>query len=228
MPRAEILPVTDDNASLGRRLAAAREAKGLEIEKAAHDTRIRLQRLKDLEADDYSRFPHPSYARMFLADYAKYLGIPAADIRSLLPESGDCGAGGYHYIDTLGAEPSEEPVARRMRPRRRVLPVLVSTAALLIISVLAINLTVTLRKLERLGLDQPIPPQAAPVAEPAAPPQPVRAVEPEDLALLNETLAKPAPEAFTPANLATPAPTPAADEGAIFAVGTLDAAGRLP
>jgi cytoskeleton protein RodZ len=227
MPRAEKPTAADDASSLGHRLATARQSKGLELEKAAHDTRIRPQRLRDLEADDYSRFPHPSYARMFLADYAKYLGIPVADIRAQLPESGDCGAGGYEYLETLGGEPADERVTtRRVRPRRRVMPLLFGAAAVVIIGALAINLTVTIRKLEQLGLSQPAEKaEVLPAAPPIESAAPATAVEPEDLALLHQTLAQPAPEAFAPANLATPVPTP--DERAALVGGTLDVTGRI-
>ena len=59
--------------SLGAQFAAAREKRGLSIEKVSSETHIRVQRLREIERDDYSQFSHPSYARMYAIDYAKYL-----------------------------------------------------------------------------------------------------------------------------------------------------------
>ncbi len=82
---AAVFDSDESGESLGSRLAAARKAKDLPIEKAAHDTRIRVQRLREIEHDDFSQFSHPSYARMFLTDYARYLGMDVDAIKHLLP-----------------------------------------------------------------------------------------------------------------------------------------------
>jgi cytoskeleton protein RodZ len=190
------------------------------LEKAAHDTRIRTQRLRELEADDYSHCPHPSYARMFLRDYAKYLGVAMAEIKADLPETGECGTWGYQYLDELGAESVTVPAARRIKPRRRLMPTLIAATAVLVIGFLALHLVLTIRKLDSLGLGQPTESVEVKPAEPApAPAAPAPAVVAEDVAILNETLSENTVEAFAPvsANLATPAATP--DERAAFFVG---------
>ena len=46
---------------VGARLGGARIKAGISLEKAAKDTRIRVQRLKEIEADDFSGFAHPTY-----------------------------------------------------------------------------------------------------------------------------------------------------------------------
>jgi cytoskeleton protein RodZ len=210
--------------TLGQRLASVRESRGLELEKAAHDTRIRAQRLRELEADDYSHCPHPSYARMFLRDYAKYLGVPLADIKGDLPDSGECGAGGYQYLDELGGDDLPVPTVQRIKPRRRLLPALAGVTALLVIGFLSLQLVLTIRKIDSLGLDKPA--DSAEIKPAEASPEttvPTVAVA-EDVAVLNETLSVTAEEAFppVPATLATPASTP--DGRAAFVVGSgLDA-----
>jgi cytoskeleton protein RodZ len=214
--------------TLGQRLAAVREQKGLALEKVAHDTRMRVQRLKELEADDYSRCPHPSYARMFLKDYAKYLGIPLAEIKDLLPESGECGASGYKYIDELAGETVPVPTVRRLRPRRRLLPALAVGTSAILVAVVALQVTIWFRKLDSLNLGSPE--DTAAEVKPAETPavtRPATAIA-EDVALLEEIptvtetvsetvveqTAAPAPaevseisQAFTaPLTVSTPAP----------------------
>ncbi len=60
--------------SVGRILQQARLARKLEIEDVAERTKIRPDRLIDLEADEYSHFPNLTYAKSFLAKYARFLG----------------------------------------------------------------------------------------------------------------------------------------------------------
>src|SRR2546423_449034 len=72
--------------SLGYKLRQARLRKNITIEEAAHATKIRTGRIEDLERDDYSNFANLSYAKGFLAIYAKYLGI---DIASYLEQFDD-------------------------------------------------------------------------------------------------------------------------------------------
>ena len=57
-----------------------------------------IQRVREMERDDFSSFPHSSYARMYAIDYAKYLGIPISRVRRMLPEAGEQGWGGHQYL----------------------------------------------------------------------------------------------------------------------------------
>ena len=51
--------------SVGRKLQQARLAQKLEIEDVAERTKIRPDRIIDLEADEYSHFPNLTYAKSF-------------------------------------------------------------------------------------------------------------------------------------------------------------------
>jgi len=137
--------------TLGAFLLSVREERGLPIEQAAHDTRIRAQRLREIENDDLSHFSHPSYARLFLVDYAKYLGVPFQEIRSLLPDVGECGSEGYQYLQDVPGEISPVRAARSIRPRRLV-PVFAAAAVFLVCVLGAFQLWITLRNIDRLGL----------------------------------------------------------------------------
>jgi cytoskeleton protein RodZ len=58
-------------------LREAREERGISLERAAADSRIAAVYLRALEeGSPLEEFPGPAYARFFVRDYARYLGIP--------------------------------------------------------------------------------------------------------------------------------------------------------
>jgi cytoskeleton protein RodZ len=61
--------------SVGKQLQEARLAKNWTPELAARETKIKVDRLHDLEGDDYSHFTSPTYARGFVRTYARALGL---------------------------------------------------------------------------------------------------------------------------------------------------------
>jgi len=61
--------------TVGKQLQEARLAKNWTPELAARETKIKVDRLRDLEADDYSHFTSPTYARGFVRTYARALGL---------------------------------------------------------------------------------------------------------------------------------------------------------
>ena len=61
--------------SVGKQLQAARLAKNWTPELAARETKIKVDRLRDLESDNYSHFTSPAYARGFVRTYARSLGL---------------------------------------------------------------------------------------------------------------------------------------------------------
>ncbi|RPJ29682.1 MAG: hypothetical protein EHM33_00050, partial [Chloroflexi bacterium] len=69
--------------TIGQRLKAGREEQRLTLEKVFEATRIRLQYLQALEADDLSVMPSPVQARGYLRNYAEYLGL---DVDQVLTE----------------------------------------------------------------------------------------------------------------------------------------------
>jgi len=138
--------------SLGAQFAAVRERSGLSLEQAASKMHIRVQRLREIERDDYSQFSHPSYARMYAIDYAKYLGIPISLVRRMLPEPGVCGTKGYQYLQETPCDYMRTNLGSGRRGR--LLPKLVTTAFLVLFSLGGFKLSITLRDIERLGLDR--------------------------------------------------------------------------
>lgn len=61
--------------TVGKQLQEARLAKNWTPELAARETKIKVNRLRDLEADDYTHFTSPAYARGFVRTYARALGL---------------------------------------------------------------------------------------------------------------------------------------------------------
>lgn len=84
--------------SLGQRLRAARETRGLTLEDAAHFTRIPAERLRHLEADNYAAFGSMTYARSFLKLYSRYLRVDASEILDDLPPARLGGRRDYRYL----------------------------------------------------------------------------------------------------------------------------------
>ena len=65
---------------LGQALRQARESRGLTVEQAERDTRIRAKFLVGMENGDLSEIPSRVQARGFLYNYAQYLGLNPTDI----------------------------------------------------------------------------------------------------------------------------------------------------
>ena len=70
--------------SVGMRLRAAREAKGLAIEDVASSTRIPTRHLLSLEESDWGKLPASTYSIGFAKNYAGAVGLDRAEIAEQL------------------------------------------------------------------------------------------------------------------------------------------------
>lgn len=147
--------------SLGAILAAARKSRNVPIEQTARETRIRVQRIREIESDDFSQFSHPSYLRMFIMDYSRYLGIDVSEVRDFLPEQGECGAAGYQYLQDFDRE-EIVPFLRKSAPRRRLLPTITACVAVIACAFVGARLWINI---DRLGLGKVASAEQAPVLE---------------------------------------------------------------
>jgi len=93
---------------LGDQLRAQRERKGITLEQAAGDTRIREKFLKALEDGDYRSLPGPVYTRGFLRNYAEYLDLETDELLML-----------YHHESGRPAEPVQTRTFKPYRPIAR-------------------------------------------------------------------------------------------------------------
>ena len=141
--------VISASGSVGTRLREARVARGVGLDEAFEHTRINKRFLEALERDaPPGEFPAPVYARAFLEEYARYLGLDPAPLLT--------------DYRRLHGEPEPQPlrlpvpVEEPRGPWGRVLLTVASTLALVAITVFAV----------RAGRDdQPVSPR-----RPAAPP----------------------------------------------------------
>lgn len=155
---------------IGARLAARRQKVGIPIEKAAKDTRIPVARLRAIECDDFSSFSHPTYARLFLTDYANYLGVPIEDIREYLPGVKGLGSADNNYLNVLLSKPGFLQ-GEQFKSIRRLLFAVGALVAALILVAAGIYIWRGWKKIERV---QP----ATPIEESTPTPAPVLELEP--------------------------------------------------
>ena len=119
--------------SVGRRLQQARLARKLEIEDVAETTKIRPERIIDLEADEYTLFPNLTYAKSFLAKYAKFLEINIQEELDRFQVERAISLNAYQYL-TSQPQPTRSSGARRITPKGfRVPPVVVGILLLVVL-----------------------------------------------------------------------------------------------
>ncbi len=115
--------------SVGKRLQQARLGKQLSVEEAARVTRIRPDKLIDLEEDNYSNFPSMSYAKGFLLLYARFLGVDVRDFADTLHAPNPVSSDDYEYLNAASHLPPPAPTRRPYTPtperKRTILPVIV-------------------------------------------------------------------------------------------------------
>jgi cytoskeletal protein RodZ len=134
--------------SVGRILQQARLARKLEIEDVAERTKIRPDRLIDLEADEYSRFPNLTYAKSFLAKYARFLGVDIQHELDNFQISSAISMGDYQYLSSMPPHNAQQarwtqriqPKGFRVHPAVVVVLVLIVLVGVPVISYLALNI----------------------------------------------------------------------------------------
>lgn len=118
--------------SVGKKLQQSRLSKQISIEEAARVTRIRPDKLLDLEEDNYSNFPSMSYAKGFLLIYARFLGVDVREYADSLHAPNPVSSDDYEYLNAASSGPAPPPSRRpyHFSPRRErtLLPVVVFIA----------------------------------------------------------------------------------------------------
>lgn len=190
---------------IGARLSARRQKLGIQLDKAAKDIRVSVSRLSQIEADDFSSFSHPTYARLFLVDYANYLRIPLEEIRDYLPGSKKLGTTDNRYLEVLLARQTFLH-GDQFKSLRRLLFGVGAGLLVLILIGLGIYFWKTWKKLERV---QPVANTAAalPVATPRPVASPVAKPRSSAIPVSTPEVLRVLPEASpTPAAKASPTP----------------------
>ena len=77
-------------------------------------TKIRPQRLAEIEGDDFSQFPSLAYAKGFLLIYGKFLDVDVTPYLDAFADSESVTVDGYSYLqENERAKPVSTPVVRR-------------------------------------------------------------------------------------------------------------------
>ena len=153
----EDLPQTDVP-TVGERLRAAREEKGLTLEDIAAQTRIPRRHLESLETGEWDKLPAPTYSTGFAKSYASAIGLDRTEIGEQLRAE----MGGQRAPVTT-AEIFEPADPARTMPKWLVLGAI---AAVIVIVLLMSYLNE--RSLD--AANEPSAPQAAEQAAPTPPP----------------------------------------------------------
>jgi len=172
MPKREIENEAMDEESVqaalptvGERLRAAREEKGLSLEDVAAQTRIPQRHLESIETASWETLPAPTYTIGFAKSYASAVGLDRTEIGEQLREE----MGGQRFTA------SQSEVIEAADPARTMPKWLVLTAIAAVILLIILMTVLNRRELEQPGDVQSnevaaatTPPPAAPVA-PQAP-----------------------------------------------------------
>jgi cytoskeleton protein RodZ len=99
---------------LGKKFQDARRARNLTLDEAARMTKIRPQRLAEIESDDFSQFPSLAYAKGFLLIYGKFLDVDVTPYLDAFEDSETVTVDGYSYLqESERAKPVSAPAVRR-------------------------------------------------------------------------------------------------------------------
>ena len=111
--------------SLGEKLRAAREARGIALREVADQTRISGRYLEAIEADDYKPLPGGVFNKGFIKTFARYVGVDETE--AISDYARQLAASGFE-------EPKDdEPISRRSQvytgdssPRSPILTIIVA------------------------------------------------------------------------------------------------------
>ena len=211
-------------ASPGILLSNERVKRGLSLQEVADQLKLSRKQLEAIENDEYDKLPGPAFARGFVRNYAKLLGLDAALLNAALdayvpmpmvnPRPAPVEAPSREPARPV--EPTPEP-----RPRQPLNPLLIKGAIAVVVLVLL--LMVSYRMVTQGGSVSPAPlpatlPSPASQAAVSTPlveaPAPQAAVTPAPVSAPAPATPAPIPEA-KPAELPTPATQAAvSDSGA--------------
>ena len=159
-----------DVPTVGDRLKAAREEKGLSLEDIAAQTRIPQRHLESIEVADWEKLPAPTYTVGFAKSYASAVGLDRSEIGDQLREE----MGGQRFASSQ-AEVIEAADPARTMPKWLVISAVIAVILLIIV----------MSMLNRRSLEQPQqaaasnpPAAAAPANQPKSAPAQQRAALP--------------------------------------------------
>jgi cytoskeletal protein RodZ len=171
--------VETDVPSVGERLRAAREEKGMSLEDIAAQTRIPRRHLESIEKADWDKLPAPTYTIGFARSYASSVGLDRADVADQLRTE----IGGSRPQTMLSPEVFEPADPARTMPKTLVFGAIAAVLVLVLVMTWLNNRSLepdeTAANASAAAPAAAPPPSApAPVTTPAQGPVVVAAVEP--------------------------------------------------
>jgi cytoskeleton protein RodZ len=112
--------------TVGERLRAAREEKGISLEDIAAQTRIPQRHLASIETADWDTLPAPTYTIGFAKSYASAVGLDRTEIGNQLREE----MGGQRFASNA-ADVFEPADPRRTMPKGLVIGGIIAVAVLI-------------------------------------------------------------------------------------------------
>lgn len=119
----------DSGITVGERLRAAREEKGMSLEDLAAQTRIPRRHLESLEASDWDKLPAPTYTVGFARSYATSVGLDRTEIADQLRAE----MGGTRPATATAAETFQPADPARTMPKGLVLGAIAAVLVLLLL-----------------------------------------------------------------------------------------------
>jgi transcriptional regulator with XRE-family HTH domain len=199
-------------ATVGSILKEEREAQQLSVEDVAHALKVHPARIRELEADDFSNFPNPTYARFFFRLYCRHLGVETTSDLAMLARGNLVGLEEFDYLRAENViRTPRTPRGRYAADRwRQSLTNFISGALVLaaVIGVFAITLSYSLQRVGDWSPDDAADRAELPVTESGsiAPPVLPRETDPEAPQLVR-------PEEVTQQGGRPEPATPVADAG---------------
>src|SRR5437764_5062330 len=120
--------VEADVPTVGERLRAAREEKGLSLEDIAAQTRIPRRHLESIETADWNALPAPTYTTGFAKSYASAVGLDRTEIGDQLRAE----MGGQRFASNA-TEVYEAADPARTMPKWLVIAAVVAVIVLIIL-----------------------------------------------------------------------------------------------
>ena len=120
--------VEEDVPTVGQRLRAAREERGLSLEDIAAQTRIPQRHLESIENGEWDNLPAPTYTTGFAKSYASAVGLDRTDIGDQLREE----MGGQRFASNQ-AEVLEPADPARTMPKWLVISAIAAVILLVVV-----------------------------------------------------------------------------------------------
>ncbi|MDB6172386.1 MAG: hypothetical protein JWL59_1697 [Chthoniobacteraceae bacterium] len=175
--------------TVGKRLCSARLARGLTIDEAAHETRMRPDKILALENDDFSRFGSNAYAKGFLLIYSRLLNVDVTEEARLLDTPHDIRVRDYQYLNNAEAPAPQRFSRFTQRQNKPSIAPLIVFLVIVLVSAFVFYLVKNFQRLDSSGQKPPL--SQAPPGEVQTPAEPVVS----NTAVPDSTPAEPAPEA---------------------------------